>query len=310
MVDKRILPDLRWIAQRYPIYVTDGYSGPLPNGEHVGCDECHASGSDHYNGLAVDIVPLGAGTKCDATWAPITRLALWAEPVQNAAGAALPLGRLRRRRRPRLRQPPPPLLEPRRRPPVPARRMGRSLPGRPARPWQRTAARQTAATGRAEGAARPFRRHLHRPHRRRRRRASSTELRREPAGSCRLDPTLLWSSRQEAARHFIGCPDDRPRRSRSPPRPGGSCRRRLRQARRLDPGRLPARERGLPGGSRRRPGRGEAGRRHRDQRMPCREPAGRGPGDRGRSSGRDRDRAQRRSPGPSPRPRRRSSSAT
>jgi hypothetical protein len=83
MVDKRILPDLRWIAQRYPIYVTDGYSGPLPDGEHVGCDECHTRGSDHYNGLAVDLVPLGAGTKCDAAWAPITRLALWAEPVQN-----------------------------------------------------------------------------------------------------------------------------------------------------------------------------------------------------------------------------------
>jgi hypothetical protein len=83
MVDKRIVPDLRWIAQRYPIFVTDGYSGPLPDGEHVGCDECHTRGSDHYNGLAVDLVPLGAGTKCDAAWAPITRLALWAEPVQN-----------------------------------------------------------------------------------------------------------------------------------------------------------------------------------------------------------------------------------
>jgi hypothetical protein len=83
MVDQRILPDLRWIAARYPIYVTDGYSGPLPSGEHVGCDECHTRGSDHYNGLAVDLVPLGAGTKCDAAWAPITRLALWAEPVQN-----------------------------------------------------------------------------------------------------------------------------------------------------------------------------------------------------------------------------------
>lgn len=84
MVDNRILPDLRWIAQRYPIFVTDGYSGPLPNGEHVGCDECHTRGSDHYNGLAVDLVPLGGGTKCDAAWAPITRLALWAEPVQGA----------------------------------------------------------------------------------------------------------------------------------------------------------------------------------------------------------------------------------
>jgi hypothetical protein len=83
MVDNRILPDLRWIAQRYPIFVTDGYSGPLPSGEHAGCDECHTRGSDHYNGLAVDLVPLGAGTKCDAAWAPITRLALWAEPQQN-----------------------------------------------------------------------------------------------------------------------------------------------------------------------------------------------------------------------------------
>lgn len=83
MVDRRIVPDLVWIAKRYPIYITDGYSGPLPNGRHVGCDECHVHDSDHYNGLAVDIVPLGGGTTCDATWAAITRLAEWAEPVQN-----------------------------------------------------------------------------------------------------------------------------------------------------------------------------------------------------------------------------------
>lgn len=80
MVDKRILPNLRWIAQRFPIYVTDGYSGPLLSGEHAGCDNCHTRGSDHHNGLAVDIVPVGGGTGCDAGWAPITRLALWAEP--------------------------------------------------------------------------------------------------------------------------------------------------------------------------------------------------------------------------------------
>ena len=30
MVDRRIVPNLRWIAERFPIYVTDGYSGPLP----------------------------------------------------------------------------------------------------------------------------------------------------------------------------------------------------------------------------------------------------------------------------------------
>ena len=84
MVDKRVLGDLRWIAARYPIYVTDGYSGPLPGGEHVGCNQCHVRGSDHYNGLAVDLVPLnGTPGKCDASWEPITRLAEWAEPVQN-----------------------------------------------------------------------------------------------------------------------------------------------------------------------------------------------------------------------------------
>jgi hypothetical protein len=83
MVDKRIVPDLRWIAQRYPIYVTDGYSGPLPNGEFVGCHGCHVTGSDHYNGLAVDIVPVEGSGKCDETWAAITRLALLVEPTQN-----------------------------------------------------------------------------------------------------------------------------------------------------------------------------------------------------------------------------------
>jgi hypothetical protein len=84
MIDSRIVPDLRWIAQRYPIYITDGFSGRLPNGEHVGCHGCHVEHSDHLNGLAVDIVPLnGTLGRCDATWRAITRLAHWAEPVQN-----------------------------------------------------------------------------------------------------------------------------------------------------------------------------------------------------------------------------------
>ena len=83
MVDRRIVPDLVWIAQHFPIYVTDGYSGPLPNGEHVGCHGCHVKHSDHYNGLAVDIVPVNGDGKCDATWRGITRLAKWAEPMQN-----------------------------------------------------------------------------------------------------------------------------------------------------------------------------------------------------------------------------------
>ena len=84
MVDRRILPDLRWMAEQFPIYVTDGYSGPLPGGGgRAGCDGCHTKNSDHHNGLAVDIVPLGAGTSCDRAWRPITRLARWAEPRQN-----------------------------------------------------------------------------------------------------------------------------------------------------------------------------------------------------------------------------------
>ena len=83
MVDRRILPDLRWIAEHFPIYVTDGYSGPLPSGGRAGCNRCHTRHSDHYNGLAVDIVPEGGGSKCDSSWLPITKLAHWAEPVQN-----------------------------------------------------------------------------------------------------------------------------------------------------------------------------------------------------------------------------------
>lgn len=83
MVDSRIVADLRWIAARFPIYVTDGYSGPLPGGRQVGCRGCHVARSDHHYGLAVDIVPLGAGPGCDASWLGITRLARWAEPRQN-----------------------------------------------------------------------------------------------------------------------------------------------------------------------------------------------------------------------------------
>ncbi len=83
MIDSRIVPDLRWIAAHFPIYVSEGYSGPLPNGGYAGCHGCHARHSDHYNGLAVDIVPLHWSGKCDANWRGVTRLAHWAEPRQN-----------------------------------------------------------------------------------------------------------------------------------------------------------------------------------------------------------------------------------
>ncbi len=132
MIDRRILPDLRWIAARFRIYVTDGYSGPLPGGGgRAGCNRCHTRHSDHYNGLAVDIVPEGGGTEMRPELAADhAARALGRAPPEPSAGA-VPLGRLQRRRRPRLRQPSPPLLEPRPGPRVQARRVGRSLPRRP-----------------------------------------------------------------------------------------------------------------------------------------------------------------------------------
>jgi hypothetical protein len=87
MIDSRVVSDLRWLAARYPIFVTDGYSGPLADGEHVGCDGCHVANSDHLNGVAVDLVPTEDTTTCGPNWAPITRLALWAEPVQEEPAA-------------------------------------------------------------------------------------------------------------------------------------------------------------------------------------------------------------------------------
>lgn len=84
MADRRILNNLRYLARRYDIHVVEGYAGPLRGFGQVGCRACHVSRSDHYNGLAVDIVPRrwdGAG--CDRSWKPVNRLARWAEPRQN-----------------------------------------------------------------------------------------------------------------------------------------------------------------------------------------------------------------------------------
>lgn len=84
MVDRRIVGDLRYLADRYPIYVVEGYAGPLAGVGQVGCRLCHVKHSDHYNGLAADIVPLAwDGRGCDRSWRPLTRLAHWAEPRQN-----------------------------------------------------------------------------------------------------------------------------------------------------------------------------------------------------------------------------------
>jgi hypothetical protein len=84
MVDRRIVNDLRYLAGRYPIYVVEGYAGPLAGVGQIGCRLCHVKHSDHYNGLAADIIPLAwDGRGCDRSWKPVTRLARWAEPRQN-----------------------------------------------------------------------------------------------------------------------------------------------------------------------------------------------------------------------------------
>jgi hypothetical protein len=84
MVDRRIVPDLEYLAAKYPIYVLEGYAGPLAGVGQVGCRKCHVEHSDHYNGLAADIVPIDwDGLGCDRSWRSITRLAHWAEPRQS-----------------------------------------------------------------------------------------------------------------------------------------------------------------------------------------------------------------------------------
>jgi hypothetical protein len=69
-IDRRLLPDIRWMKRRYDIFITDGYS----------TDPVHAWNGEHPIGLAADIVPYrGKG----GTWKKVGRLARKAEPRQN-----------------------------------------------------------------------------------------------------------------------------------------------------------------------------------------------------------------------------------
>lgn len=68
-IDRRLLPDIRWMRRQYKIFVTDGYA---PSG--------HAANGEHPIGLALDIVPdRGAG----GSWKLIGNLAKRFEPQQN-----------------------------------------------------------------------------------------------------------------------------------------------------------------------------------------------------------------------------------
>jgi hypothetical protein len=69
-IDRRLIPDIRWMKHRFDIFITDGYSR----------DPVHAENGEHPIGLATDIVPNAAK---GGTWNEIGELAHLAEPHQN-----------------------------------------------------------------------------------------------------------------------------------------------------------------------------------------------------------------------------------
>jgi hypothetical protein len=69
-IDRRLLPDIRWMERRFDIFITDGYS----------LDPVHSRDGEHPLGLATDIVPNRAE---GGTWGEIGELAHLAEPKQN-----------------------------------------------------------------------------------------------------------------------------------------------------------------------------------------------------------------------------------
>jgi hypothetical protein len=69
-IDRRLLPDIRWMKRRFNIFITDGYS----------TDPAHAANGEHPIGLATDIVPNAAKS---GTWNEVGDLAHLAEPKRN-----------------------------------------------------------------------------------------------------------------------------------------------------------------------------------------------------------------------------------
>src|SRR4051794_23315797 len=69
-IDRRLLPDIRWMKRRFHIFITDGYSR----------DPVHAGNGEHPIGLATDIVPNFAK---GGTWNDVGELAHLAEPRQD-----------------------------------------------------------------------------------------------------------------------------------------------------------------------------------------------------------------------------------
>lgn len=66
-IDRRLLPDIEYLVDRFDIFITDGFSR----------SGVHARNGEHPLGLALDIVPSGK------RWRKVNRLAKWAEPKQD-----------------------------------------------------------------------------------------------------------------------------------------------------------------------------------------------------------------------------------
>ena len=69
-IDRRLLPDIRWLRRRFKIFVTDGYS----------TSDVHALHGEHPIGLALDIVPYRSE---GGSWGLVGDLARLAEPRQD-----------------------------------------------------------------------------------------------------------------------------------------------------------------------------------------------------------------------------------
>ena len=67
-IDRRLIPDIRWMKRNYRIFITDGYAA-----------SGHAWNGEHPIGLAADIIPRPNGGR----WGLIDRLATRFEPHQD-----------------------------------------------------------------------------------------------------------------------------------------------------------------------------------------------------------------------------------
>ena len=68
-IDRRLLPDIRWMKRRYDVFITDGYA-----------TSGHSQYGEHPIGLATDIVPYFSR---GGSWDTIDKLADFTEPRQN-----------------------------------------------------------------------------------------------------------------------------------------------------------------------------------------------------------------------------------